>query len=79
MIPEEKWYQMDLIVKEGTKLLSTLCTIIATYKGKTIKSIAAKPNEINAKLLKLAGVKMPQIIPSKWINVFSRKKLVRQT
>jgi hypothetical protein len=42
-------------------------------KGKTIKGIVPKPNEINKKLLELAGVKMPPIIPSKGINVVSKK------
>jgi hypothetical protein len=70
---------MDFIVKEGIKRLSTLCTVDVTLKGKTIKGIVHKPIEINKLLLELAGVKMPPIIPSKGINVVSRKKLVRQS
>jgi transposase len=74
---KKMWSEMNLTVKEGIKLLSTLCTVDVTNKGKTIKGLVPKPNDINAQLLKLAGVKMPPIIPSKGIIVVSRKKLVR--
>jgi hypothetical protein len=74
---KKMWSEMNLTVKEGIKLLSTLCTVDVTNKGKTIKGLVPKPNDINAQLLKLAGVKMPPIIPSKGIIVVSRKKLER--
>jgi hypothetical protein len=68
---------MNLTVQEGIRQLSTLCTVELMNKEQTLKGLVPKPNDINAKLLKLAGVNLPMMIPSKGINVVSRKKLVR--
>ncbi len=75
---KKMWSEMNLTVQEGINRLSTLCTVDVTNNGKTIKGLIPKPNDINAQLLKLAGVEMPPIIPSKGIIVVSRKK-VRKT
>jgi transposase len=70
------WSEMNLTVQEGIRQLSTLCTVELMNKEQTLKGLVPKPNDINAKLLKLAGVNLPMMIPSKGINVVSRKKLV---
>lgn len=53
------WSPMNLTVQEGIRHLSALCTVEIMDKGKTISGLVPKPNDINAQLLKLAGVKLP--------------------
>jgi hypothetical protein len=60
---KEKWRDLDITVEEGISMLDGLCLMKITGKDKIKLMEVPKPNEMMAKLLKLAEVKLPDMYP----------------
>lgn len=67
------WSSENITAQEAISELSTICQMELTINNQTINQIP-KPNKISEKLLKLAEVELPTILP-KTIHVDTRKKL----
>ena len=67
------WNSENITVQEAISELSTICQMELTINSQTINQVP-KPNKISEKLLKLAEVELPTILP-KTIYVDTRKKL----
>jgi hypothetical protein len=72
---KEKWRDLDITAEEGISMLDGLCLMKITGKDKIKLMEVPKPNEMMAKLLKLAEVKLPDMYPYRKGNVYSRVKL----
>ena len=71
------WCDMELTIEEGIDELSTLCAteiIIGSFSIHTIP----KPRPIGEMLLNKAKIDLPDAIPCRNIDVYTRKKLVDQ-
>ncbi|MEJ2353941.1 MAG: IS1634 family transposase [Anaerolineales bacterium] len=72
------WAPLDVTVQEGLAELDTLCsTEVSISNGARFHRIP-QPRELNRRLLELAGVQLPPILPSKGIRVATKKTLPSQ-
>jgi transposase len=70
------WRPVDLTVEEGIGQLSTLCMTEVTIKDEVRYNQIPVPRESIEKLLNIAGVQLPQVLPSRGIIVTTKKKLL---
>jgi transposase len=75
----ECWKSLNITVEEGLKILNGLSLLEVKVNGKINYYEVPEPSDVMEKLLNLAGVKLPDIVPYKKANVYSRKKLMRKT
>jgi transposase len=75
---KEAWKTLNITVEEGIKILNGLSLLEVKINGEIKYFEVPEPSEIMGKLLTLAGVKLPDIMPYKKANVYSRKKLKRK-
>jgi transposase len=68
------WKQLDVTVDEGVAALSELCQIEILVDGKVFNQIP-EPDELAKKLLALAKVTLPTILPKVTDNVTTKVKL----
>ena len=69
------WRPLDITVAEGLNELNTLCvTDIAIGGGAGCHRIP-EPRPLGQQLLEAAAVKLPAVLPSKGVNVATKKKL----
>ena len=74
----KRWKSLDLTVEEGIKELETLTTLKITIKeGFSYRKIP-EPNPQAKRLLDLAKVHLPNVLPSRENNVATKKKLLRK-
>ena len=69
------WHQLDLTVGEGMAALSSLCQIEVQINGQECYTQIPQPDDLVKKLLSLANVDMPTILPKVANNVTTRVKL----
>lgn len=74
----ECWKKLNITVEEGLKILNGLSLLEVQVNGKINYYEVPAPSDIMETLLNLAGVKLPNILPYKKANVYSRKKLTRK-
>jgi len=75
---KEVWQSEDMTVEEGIKLLDGLSLLEVQLNGNVKYYELPEPSEMMLKLLNLAGVKLPQKVNYKKVNVYSREKLTRK-
>lgn len=68
------WRELDMTVEEGISLLSCLCQIEVEVNGVYYNEIP-KPDGLTEKLLALADVRLPKILPKQTNNVTTITKL----
>lgn len=68
------WRELDMTVEEGISLLSCLCQIEVKVNGVCYNEIP-KPDGLSEKLLALAKVKLPKVLPGAANNVTTMTKL----
>ena len=69
------WHALDLTVAEGLKELEALCvTEIALANGARYHRLP-QPRPLSQQLLEAAKVKLPPVLPSKGVQVVTKKKL----
>lgn len=69
------WHQLNLTVDEGIAALSSLCQIEVQINGQECYMQIPQPDDLVKKLLSLADVDMPTILPKVANNVTTRVKL----
>jgi len=74
----KRWRSVDLTIEEGIEELTTLCAIEVKIDDKPAYNKIPEPRESIAKLLKKAGVDLPEVLQSKGIKVATRKKLLQR-
>src|ERR1700732_577740 len=72
---EGKLALWDLTVQEGLKKLSTLCVVEVELADKTSCLMIPEPSADVAKLIELAGVRLPTVFRSRGVKVATRRKL----
>jgi DDE family transposase len=70
-----RWRRLDLTVAEGIEKLSSLCATDLLIDGKPRACQIPQPRASLRALLDTANVKLPHALPSRGINVSTRKKL----
>jgi len=70
-----RWRSLDLTVQEGVDQLSTLCATEVLVGAQPGCHTIPEPRPQIARLIELAGVRLPKIFRSKGIKVATRKKL----
>src|SRR3984957_1685035 len=70
-----RWQTLDLTVQEGLKKLSTLCVIEVELADQTSCLTIPEPSADVAKLIELAGVRLPTVFRSRGVKVATRRKL----
>ena len=71
----KRWQDIDKTVEEGVKELTHLCAHKVIIDGRSRLNKVPKPRLSSRKLLEKAGVKVPEFLPSKGIDVATRVKL----
>jgi hypothetical protein len=71
----KRWSSLNLTVQEGLDELSSLCATEVLLQGSVRYKKIPTPRESLAELLKLAEVKLPEVLPSRGVAVATRKKL----
>jgi hypothetical protein len=71
----QRWSPLNLTVQEGLDALSSLCATEVLLQGSVHCQKIPAPRGSLAELLKLAKVKLPEVLPSRGIAVATRKKL----
>ncbi len=75
LIPTERcWADLDLTVEEGIDELAAIHMEEVRVGSTRIENIPT-PNKIGRKLLKKAEVTLPSVLPSRTVNVHTKKKL----
>ncbi len=69
------WADFDVTVEEGLKELDDLCSIEVSIVGGVSFHRIPEPRELSRQLLTSANVQLPSALPSKGINVATKKKL----
>ena len=69
------WQNIEVTIEEGVEELSSLCSTEVIWGGTSIHTIPT-PRKLGKTLLDMAGVSLPDAIPSRKAAVFTRKKLV---
>ena len=71
------WYDVEVTIEEGINELSSLCATKVIVGDVSFQTIP-EPRELSMLLLKRANVILPDAIPCRKVNVFTRKKLVEE-
>ena len=71
----KRWSSLNLTVQEGLDELSSLCATEVLWQGSVRYKKIPTPRASVAELLKLADVKLPEVLPSRGVTVATRKKL----
>lgn len=71
---EEAWSGMDITVEEGLDELGAI-HMQEVRLGSTCIQDIPKPNKIGSQLLKVAGIKLPSVLPKTIAKVDTKKKL----
>jgi len=71
------WQNVEVTIEEGVWELSSLCATEVIIGDVHVQTIPA-PRERGELLLKRANVTLPDAIPCRKVNVFTRKKLVEE-
>ena len=71
----KRWSSLNLTVQEGLDELSSLCATEVLLQGSVRYKKIPTPRASVAELLKLAEVKLPEVLPSRGVTVATRKKL----
>lgn len=71
------WRDIEVTIEEGIEELSSLCATEVMIGDVTVQTVP-QPRETGAVLLQKAGVSLPDAIPCRGKNVFTRKKLVTE-
>lgn len=74
---ERCWQEVEITIKEGIDELSQLCSVLMKYDVERFQSISSTYS-LGKKLLKLAGMKLPDNLPLWKKNVYTRKKIARR-
>lgn len=69
------WQSFDLTVEEGLKELDALCVTEVSISGGRGYHRIPEPRDLSQRLLEAADVKLPTFLPSKGVNVVTKKKL----
>jgi hypothetical protein len=69
------WASVDVTVQEGLSELDALCASEVSIAGAGSFHRIPEPRELSQQLLALANVQLPSVLPSKGINVATKKKL----
>jgi len=70
------WAALDVTVEEGLAQLTTLCTQALTLPGKKGRAHKIpRPRDLSEKLLRAAGVRLPQALPNRYAPVVTRRTL----
>ena len=70
----QAWADLDITVAEGIDVLSSISSIKATLGSVCCEKIPG-PSDLGASLLRSLDIKLPGVIPSKQVDVATRKKL----
>jgi len=71
------WYDVEVTIEEGINELSSLCATEVIVGDVSFQTVP-EPRELSMLLLKRANVTLPDAIPCRKVNVFTRKKLVEE-
>ena len=71
------WHSIDIKVEEGIDQLSSLCLTEAWVNGRTSFNLVPEPRPEVKCLLNAAGIRMPDVLPSKNIVVATKRKLTK--
>ncbi|RLB58101.1 MAG: IS1634 family transposase [Deltaproteobacteria bacterium] len=71
------WQDIDATIEEGIEELSSLCATEAIIGNVSIQTVP-EPRERGKLLLQKANITLPDAIPCRNVNVFTRKKLVEE-
>jgi len=71
----KRWSTLNLTVQEGLDELSSLCATEVLIQGSVRYKKIPTPRASVAELLRLADVKLPEVLPSRGVTVATRKKL----
>jgi len=71
------WQNVEVTIEEGIEELSSLCATEVIIGDVHVQTVP-KPRERGDLLLRTANVTLPDAIPCRNINVFTRKKLVEE-
>ena len=71
------WQDVEVTIEEGIGELSSLCATEVIIGDVHVQTVPA-PRERGELLLKTANVTLPDAIPCRKVNVFTRKKLVEE-
>jgi len=71
----KRWSSLNLTVQEGLDELSSLCATEVLLQGSVRYKKIPTPRASVAELLKLAEVRLPEVLPSRGVAVATRKKL----
>ena len=71
----KRWSSLNLTVQEGLDELSSLCATEVLWQGSVRYKKIPTPRASVAELLKLADVKLPEVLPSRGVTVATRTKL----
>ena len=69
------WASLDVTVQEGLEELDALCSSEVSLAGGGCFQRIPEPRPLSEQLLTLAGVQLPSVLPSKGIEVATKKKL----
>ncbi len=71
------WHDVEVTIEEGINELSSLCATEVMIGDVSLQTVP-EPRELGMLLLKRANVTLPDAIPCRKVNVFTRKKLVEE-
>jgi hypothetical protein len=71
------WQNLEVTIEEGIEELCSLCTTEVIIGAVHVQTVPA-PRERGDLLLKAANITLPDAIPCRGVNVFTRKKLVSE-
>ena len=69
------WQELDVTVKEGLAALAGLCATQVVIQGRVRLNRIPRPRPELEGLLKAAGVRLPEALPSKGVVVSTKRKL----
>jgi hypothetical protein len=72
------WRSLEITVEEGLDELTTLCTTQVLVRGTSLLHNIPQPRDSVSQLLAAAQVEMPRKLPSRGVQVSTRKKLVEE-
>lgn len=76
---DKKWASVNMKVTEGLASLSTLTMLEIDVKDEGIFQQIPEPTKMNKRLLKLAEVELPKILPFNGARVSTKKSIARST
>jgi transposase len=71
------WHDVEVTIEEGINELSSLCATEVIIGDVSLQTVP-EPRELGMLLLKRANVTLPDAIPCRKVDVFTRKKLVEE-